>query len=46
MADKAVKMVVVNGVRYREEHAPKTEKRDDEKPVENKMRTTKTASKK
>ena len=47
MADKAVRMVVVDGVRYRPEHAPKTtEKRDDEKPAENKMRTTKSASKK
>lgn len=40
-----VKMVVVNGVRYREEDAPKTEKRD-EKPAEHKMRSPKTAAKK
>ena len=40
MADE-IKMVVVNGVRYRPEHAPKTEAEADEKPaeVEHKMRT-------
>lgn len=40
MADE-IKMVVVNGVRYRPEHAPKTETEADEKPVEveHKMRT-------
>lgn len=38
-------MVVVNGVRYRPEDAPKEVKRD-EKPAEHKMRQPKTASRK
>lgn len=39
MADE-IKMVVVNGVRYRPEHAPRTETEADETPaeVEHKMR--------
>lgn len=42
-----VDMVVVNGVRYRPEDAPKDEKRDTEqKPAENKARTTRTTEKK
>lgn len=41
MAD--VEMVVVDGIRYRKEDAPKrVEKKPDEKPVENKVRTTRT----
>lgn len=36
-------MVVVNGVRYRPEHAPqKSDDRADEKPAEHKMRTPRT----
>lgn len=47
-AAKPVRMVVVNGVRYREEDAPKAgeERAIENQPVKNKMRTTRTASKK
>ena len=44
MAD--VKMVVVNGVRYRAEDAPKeAEQAEETKPVEHKMRQPRTKAK-
>ncbi|TDT31105.1 hypothetical protein [Naumannella halotolerans] len=43
MADH--KMVVINGVRYRPEHAPKPKKESNDQPVEHRKRSPRQSNK-